>query len=389
MPKKNLSSRQRNFDSVLLGYRLPVFHSEGKRKYIDFYAYDPAREEMRRRKIYVDKYKSKSVRKQQVSVIISKLTEKLLSGWNPWCDPTSNRSFTPLEQIAEKYLEYVERTGRKKTYQNYSSKLKILQEFNNLRPIPIRYAYQFDRTFIIDFLDWILLDRDAGARTRNNYKGWCSAFGDFMVQRKYLESNPAEGLPKLQEDGKFRQPLTKDMMRFMERQLRESDPHFLLAVLMEYYTFIRPSELSNLRICDIDLKAQRIFISKEYSKNKRDGYVGINDTLIHLMLDLDIFSYPDTHYIFGKRFRPSAEKAGADQFNKRWVVMRKSFKWGKEYQFYSLKDTGIRDLANAEGIVIARDQARHTDVATTNKYLGIDKRIHAETKRFRGALGDD
>lgn len=67
--------------------------------------------------------------------------------------------------------------------------------------------------------------------------------------------------------------------------------------------------------------------------------------------------------------------------------MRKALHWSDEYQFYSLKDSGIRDLANSQGIVIARDQARHTDVATTNKYLqGRDMPVHVETKHFKGAL---
>ena len=49
------------------------------------------------------------------------------------------------------------------------------------------------------------------------------------------------------------------------------------------------------------------------------------------------------------------------------------------------KDTGIRDLANAEGIVVARDQARHSDVSTTNKYLkGSNMTVHEETKHFEG-----
>lgn len=344
---------------------------------------------MRRKKIHVDKYPSVYIQKRHASIIIKTITEKLLSGWNPWCESATGRSFTPLNDIIEKYIEYVGRTGRKKTIQNYSSKLKIMLEFNGQKAVPIRYAYQFDKAFIIDFLDWILLDRDLGARTRNNYKGMCSAFGEFMVQRKYIEKNPAEGISKLPEDAKVRQPLTAQMMRSMERHLRKTDPHFLLATLMEYYTFIRPTELSHLRIRDIEIKEQRVFVSREFSKNKRDGYVGINETLIRLMVDLGIFKYPGDHYIFGRKFLPSAERAGADQFNKRWVKMRKELNWGKEYQFYSLKDTGIRDLANAEGIVIARDQARHTDISTTNKYLGVDKRVHAETKRFRGALGED
>lgn len=389
MSKKNLCRSGRNYEHVLLGYKLPVFHSEGKKKYVDFYAYDPAREEMRRKKIHVDKYKSKAAQKRQASVIIATLTEKLMSGWNPWCEKQTNRSFTPLSDIMEKYLEYVGRTRRKKTIQNYSSRMNVLKEFNKSRIMPIRYAYQYDRAFIIDFLDWILLYRDGGPRTRNNYKGWCSAFGEFMVERKYLESNPAEGIAKLPELEKVRQPLSPEMMLRMAKHLRKEDPHFLLAVLMEYYTFIRPTELSNLRICDIEIKEQRVFVSREFSKNKRDGYVGLNETILKLMLDLGTFSHPGNWYLFGRRFRPSPEHAGPDQFNKRWVRMRKYFRWGPEYQFYSLKDTGIRDLANAEGIVIARDQARHTDISTTNRYLGIDKRVHAETKKFRGALGED
>lgn len=388
MSKKNLSQTRRHFDHVLLGYSLPVFHSEGKRKYVDFYAYDPARDEMRRKKIYVDKYKSKYAQKQHAAIVVKAITEKLLEGWNPWCESQNGRAFTPLADIITKYIDYVGHTGRKKTIQNYTSKVRVLQEFNNQRAMPIRYAYQYDRAFIIDFLDWILLDRDAGPRTRNNYKGWCSAFGDFMVQRKYIEKNPAEGISKLHEDEKRRQPLTGQMMRSMERHLRDSDPHFLLAALMEYYTFIRPTELSYLRIKDIEIKEQRIFISGEFSKNKRDGYVGINETLIRLMIDLGIFSHPGDWFIFGRKFLPSKDKAGADQFNKRWVKMRKELKWGAEFQFYSLKDTGIRDLANAAGIVIARDQARHTDISTTNKYLGADKRVHDETKKFRGALDE-
>ena len=49
--------------------------------------------------------------------------------------------------------------------------------------------------------------------------------------------------------------------------------------------------------------------------------------------------------------------------------MCKALKWNACYQFYSLKDSGIRDLANAQGVVVARDQARHSDITTTNKYI--------------------
>ncbi len=77
----------------------------------------------------------------------------------------------------------------------------------------------------------------------------------------------------------------------------------------------------------------------------------------------------------------------AHAFRNEWAKVRKTLRCGDEYQFYSLKDTGIRDLANAEGIVVARDQARHSDVSTSNKYLkGDSLTVHEETKRFEGGL---
>ncbi len=65
--------------------------------------------------------------------------------------------------------------------------------------------------------------------------------------------------------------------------------------------------------------------------------------------------------------------------------MRDALGWDDCYQFYSLKDTGIRDLANAQGVVVARDQARHRDITTTNKYIQKHG-VQSSTLHFEGGL---
>ncbi len=112
MSKKNLPLRRRNSDSEIIGYRLPVFHGTGKKVYVDFYAYDPMRGELRRKKIHLDHISTKVAQRRHAHVLISTLTEKLLSGWNPWCDAATSRGFTPIETIIEKYKEYIGRTVR-------------------------------------------------------------------------------------------------------------------------------------------------------------------------------------------------------------------------------------------------------------------------------------
>ena len=84
---------------------------------------------------------------------------------------------------------------------------------------------------------------------------------------------------------------------------------------------------------------------------------------------------------------PRKDRYNADQFNRRWKKMREELGWEECYQFYSLKDSGIRDLANDAGIVVARDQARHSDVSTTNKYIQVHPNdVHEVTKIFEGEL---
>lgn len=207
------------------------------------------------------------------------------------------------------------------------------------------------------------------------------------MERDYISTNPVEKIRNVAEDAKKRQPLTPQMLRQLSRYLREKNPLFFLACMMEYYTMIRPEELSNVRIRDVNLKEQSVFIPASVSKNKRDGKVGLNDEIARMMIDLDLFSHDGDCFIFGDKMRTCRTKASGEIFRRQWLKVRKALRWGDEYQFYSLKDSGIRDLANAMGIVIARDQARHTDISTTNKYLqGRDLPVHDETKHFKGEL---
>ena len=109
MPKKNLPSGEPLNFSSLLGYRFPVFHDSPSGSYVDFYAFDPIAGKLQRKKIHLDKYKSKKERKQYANIVICTLTQKLLSGWNPWCDVKRSRSFTPFREVIDRYPVYIDR----------------------------------------------------------------------------------------------------------------------------------------------------------------------------------------------------------------------------------------------------------------------------------------
>ena len=347
---------------------------------------------MRRKKYMLDSIAKISDRKKRAAEIIANATSRLRSGWNPWIEASTERQYAKFSEVTSLYIRYIEKltsnnTLKKKTAYDYQSRMNMLLEYNSTRSNPITYIYQFDQCYISDFLDYILLDRDSTARTRNNYRTWLSAFCTWLQEKKYIDHNPTERIKALVEGEKRRSALTAPDLTRLKEYLGETNRHFLLACMMEYYTFIRPDELSNVRLSDINIKEQKVFISSTISKNRRDGMVGLNDTVIKMMIELEVFENPSHFYLFGKQFKPNAIKADSRIFREYFNKVRAFLKWPNNYQFYSLKDTGIRDLANSEGIVVARDQARHSDVATTNRYLkGDSLAVHEETKHFKGGL---
>ena len=377
---------KKNSLAEVLGFTYPKLHS-GKSWYIDFFSYDPAQGKMRRKKYMLDGIGKISERRKRAAEMIESLLKLLRSGWSPWVNTDDNRGYILLENAFKKYMATIDKMPKYKTRKSYTSRLNILREYISGLLLPPKYVYQFDTAFVSDFLDWLYLDREVNARTRNNYRQWCSSLAMFFIERQYLSSNPVEKIKPIDETPKKRQPLSPTMLKQMSEYLNKKNPMFLLACRMEYYTFIRPEELSHIKINDISITDQAIFISADVSKNKRDGRVGLNDEIIKLMLDLNIFTHGGDSYLFGEKLRPSTTKGSSEMFRREWKKMRRALRWSDDYQFYSLKDSGIRDLANAEGIVVARDQARHTDISTTNKYLqGRDMPVHEATKHFEGHL---
>lgn len=386
-------SRQRKGSplTAIVSYTLPKLHT-GKNWYVDFTCYDPAEQKMKRKKYMLDGIVKVTDRRKMAADIIATVSQRLRSGWNPWAELSNSRQYANVNEVLNLYVKYLKKLHssgsiKDSTLTDYTKRLNVLLDYMQNHTLPIMYIYQFNLSYISDFLDHLLLDRDASARTRNNYKIWLSSLCSWLVEKQYLEANPCERIKSLKEEEKKRSAISPEELKRINQYLNKEDPYFLLACRMEYYTFIRPEELTNIRLRDINLKEQKIFISSSISKNRKNGMVGLNDEIIKQMLDLKTFDNDTNDYLFSTKFKPGKKKLTTRVLRDRFKKVRIALKLPDTYVFYSLKDSGIRDLANAAGIVIARDQARHADISTTNKYLkGSSLTVHEETKHFEGSL---
>ncbi len=396
MPHSEIKRPRINYDAIEQ-YRLPQFVKTPKSAYVYYYVLDPQSASAGVPKLRRLKKKFGHIRnpKQQRAAALrfcQDISIKLQKGWNPLVDTGGTKGLTLWTDVKSKYLSYIlkkqnDGVMRPDSVENYKSRMNRLDEFISTQSSPLTYAYQFDTVFVEDYLDYCYIERGCSPATRNNYLSWLQTLSRWLLGRGYIGKDPTLGIEKLKQQEKQRRPLTDEAMTLLRNYLEQSDRHYLLACMVHYYTLVRPKEMSYIRIGDINLKDQTLFISGTISKNHHDGKVTLPAIVIMMMLDLGIFNSPSSFFLFGPGFLPSDKQGTAKQYRDRWAKVRKALHFPSSYKFYSLKDTGITDTVERVGLVVAKDQARHSSIATTNRYVRKDQlTAHAELKNYEGNL---
>lgn len=371
------SKKNNEFITDIMQWTYPRL-TVGKRNYIHFSAFDPETGKMKRKKIHLGRCKTKTELNVTSSRIIKKLVEKLSSGWNPWIDSNNQLEYSYFVDVCEKYREFIYKSlkcgdMREQTTTSYLSYLHIFQDWGTRAGIT--YIYQFDKRKLSAFLDYVYIERNNTLQTRNNYLSWLKVFSRYLLDRCYLNIDPTTGISVIKKRGnKQRKILPDKVLLRLKNYLESKNRYYLLACYLIHYCFIRPHEMSMLKIQDINLRKCTMRISGDISKNHYDAVITLPKHVIMLMLDLNIFDSPSNYYIFSDRFRPGERRKSEKAFRDFWnETLRPAIGLEKEYKFYSLKDTGITNMLRAKtDILSVRDQARHSNIAITDTYTPKD-----------------
>jgi len=355
---------------------------------ISFYAFDPVLGKLRKKTYKLNHIKPVSTRRIYANEYIKRLNTKLIEGWNPWIESDNSNAYREFSEVLEAYRRHLSRQLdsdiiRPDSYRAYISYLRIIETYNEEKG-KIKYIYQFDQSFVNKFLDYIFIDRKNSARTRNNYFAFLRLVSTWLVEKQYIKSKPTDGISAFRRAGtkKNRTVISSDDLAKIGDYFRKNDVHMLLACYVLHTCFIRPKEMSMLKIERINFEKSTILVPGEISKNRKDETVTISDDLKDLFLELKTDQFPGSHYLFSDELKPGKKYRASKQFTDRWNKMKKALKLPKEYQFYSLKDTGITNLfySGVDSISI-RNQARHYNIAITDTYTPKD--IHEANEKIK------
>ena len=364
----------------------PAELKENKIWVVEYYVLNPNTNTLERKRKRVRPIKSISERRKFAKKLILEINSRLESGWNPFFENKGTRELTKLLDALEVYInrcttEHKDGNIRFDTFRTYNSQIKLLKEYIITRlKQPEMFAYKFDEDFIGTYLDYIRYERGLSAKTRDNYLSFLTTLSTFLLKKKYIAVNPTLTYTKINRKTKQRTIIDPTTREKIFSYWDKKNPNFLTLCLVCYYCLVRRTELTKLRVKDINLEKSTLFIDSFDSKNRKSAHVTIPNKLKPI-LRIHLNGAPLTDYLFSaKNYAPGPEQVTPMRITKRWSYMRDGLGIAKNIHWYSLKDTGITDLLRAGvALISVRDQARHSSSAQTDEYTPRELR-NADTE---------
>ncbi|SFU76965.1 Site-specific recombinase XerD [Pustulibacterium marinum] len=340
---------------------------------IVYYAKNPATGKLQRYRVRVPKMSNKTQRERYGKRMVLEINKKLESGWLPVYSNVSVNEFKTLDFCFNTFLAYTEKeieAGNKRpdTLRAYKSYIAMLKKWINEKKLTYKLILEVSTSVAINYLDWMYLERNTSAATYNNHLTFLKNFANFCLKRGYIKENFAQTIERKKKTQKKRKVFTPEVKQKIKK-LQEIDKAYYTLCMATYFCFVRRTELTKLKVKDISFHKQYITIEGEASKNGKKDIVTIPDKYMMLLVD-HVKSASSENYLFsGDEFQPGKKQLTPKKISDTWTKYRKQLNFGSEYQFYSLKDTGITDLlTNGVPAIKVRDQARHSDIRITEQY---------------------
>lgn len=342
---------------------------EGK-KYIEFWAWSHQKNKLVRTRIS-DKEKVNELEVLKINRELEKGNAYLLSNSElVQKEKEANKQNTLAVDALELALENSKTRMRGKSTNSYKTHVTLFCKYlnKNFEGIELR---NLKAPIMEQFLNFYQKEKNWTAKTRNTYSQNISTLMNDLKRLDYIRENPFVGFATQREKkSSSNRAYNAQQRQILKEKISIENPQLWLMCQFMFYTFMRPNEIRQLKISNIELENDKIFIPALISKNGNEGRVDMPVQLRQILIDNKIFDYPSDFYIFGKEGKPSKICHVRYAFSKKYKIIKDSLGFSDEYKFYSWKHTGVcESYKNGVDILTISQQCRHWDIKETQTYL--------------------
>lgn len=344
-------------------------------------------------KFGLNKIEDPEKRMEEARLLASVLLERLEKGWVPEASAKLAEKSIRIKEAIHYGLERKKLSVSKNTYDNFSSSVNMFcsaikdLKFSNM------LSLNFERIHAKAILEHLKIKYNWTNKNYNKHLGFLRSIFYEVLDANYVKNNPFSEIRNLKVTKTIANvPPTDEEMRSICQKLKEENYGFYIFYLMIYYCGIRPEELRNLKIKNLDFENRTINLNAEFTKTDKDRTVPMLGNLYDLL-----FQYkdkPSDYYVFGtwvnnggrhsrkNWFFPNPFQIKEDTPNKEWnKLIRKEL--GIDKTLYSAKHKGADDKRKA-GMDIKTICAifGHSEEKMTERYLHSLKEERLEQARY-------
>ncbi len=360
-----------------------VFREDKHKSYVQFYAMHPGDGKLKRKQIRVDRVKPRNERKRFAKRLAQQINMKLEQGWNPFIEQETPRA---MHRFSEAFKEFWidKRDLRPDTLKDYQYSYKLFNEWikSNFPEDPM--IINFKQIHAIQYMEWTR-KRNIGNTRYNNLLARQVLLFNWLKDHQYTKINPFEVLKKRKAENKSRiMDIEPEMRNKLRKYLNSSNREYWLICMFAFHTLLRPKEIHMLRVKQIDVDKQLVFVPASISKNKHDRWATIPDVMVQDVRDHLKEARRKNHYVFARYFRPGSDQWSIRRIGKYWEELRDTLRLPRELQFYSLRDAGIiQKIRDGMDLLVVKELADHSSLEVTNKYAKIAWQKANEEARTR------
>jgi len=300
------------------------------------------------------------------------------------------------DEYMEKYCAFTKRKGfTTQTQESYEQHLKSFFTFADLYYPRLESPATVNKRIVADYHDYLCERKTADGKPLAN-KSICAmlfaikSFYSFLTEQDLIATDPTKGLilPK-QERRLIRDVLTEAEVIKILKSCNTSTPFGLRdrAILeLVYATGIRTTELCNLKVADVDLKEQTVFIDKGKGNISRlvpAGQYAIMYVEKYLQNGRRFFlkmKTQDPGYLFLTQFGNPFDRKSINK----WVLrpIQQKLRLKKNITVYSFRHALATHLLQHDvDVSYIGKLLGHRSLNTTQQYLKIEigdlKRVHS------------
>lgn len=266
---------------------------------------------------------------------------------------------------------------------NYSSRVKTVIDWLNT----LETTLEAEKVTVEDIKSFFAYykEKGNGARELNNKRAFIKSVFIWGVEKELVTNNPVGKTKKAKEYGVQRATFSQSHLREMWKSWKAENVELYNASRFLFYSFIRPGEMIQLLLSDVDLRTMKIKVRGEVGKTGL-GYVKITPPLFEVMKDMGFLERRGAGYLFENE---DGTPIPEDRWQRQFTAYRRKNKLPEQYKFYCFKHTGVREhYLSGNNLLWIQAQCRHKDLATTIHYLqtGLGLDTHNDFPYFEPIL---